>query len=63
MISIVDAEEMRHVLRPTIYRPSGARVEWSLGSRQLVDESSDDRRGVFAAQSYPADRNAEPAIR
>ena len=62
MISIVDAEEMRHVLRPTIYRPSSERAEWSPGSRQRIDEAVADRR-AFSDQSDVQGRIAEPAIR
>ena len=39
MISIVDAEQLRYVLRPTVYRPPTARLAESPTNTRIGEES------------------------
>lgn len=59
MISIVDAETLQNVLRPTVYVPFGEQNDPRPGSREPVRETSANRMrsldepSAYASQASP----------
>ena len=49
MISIVDANDLQYVLRPTVYRPFGVSADRSEGTRRPFGEAAADR-GASASE-------------
>ena len=61
MISIVDASELEHVLRPPVYRPSSA-ADREVGlPRHTVAEVAADR-GPFVAQNAGDDGHTQSLV-
>jgi hypothetical protein len=59
MISIVDANDLQYVLRPTVYRPFGVSADRSEGPRRPFGEAVADR----VASAAEVDRIPEPSKR
>jgi len=51
MISIIDAEELRNVLRPTVYRPSTQRCAEPIAKQQAGDGAANREQMSSSAGS------------